>query len=158
MLAAGPKHAVGAWLRLPRVPLTAADDQYLFELNVRLQYSDDEALLLPALEELGSIAAADFPAEALLQRQSLLVGCHSNWWLVASSREQGCHRTPALATKGPDLVQPAQHASPLPVAPGGHVWHPLCWWRYTCAAPVQQQFAALCCCFTLRVTTAVHCC
>jgi hypothetical protein len=81
---------VGAWLRLPRVPLTAADDQYLFELNVRLQYSDDEALLLPALEELGSIAAADFPAEALLQRQSLLVGhrleADSSGWLIANIR------------------------------------------------------------------------
>jgi hypothetical protein len=53
--------------------LTAADDQYLFELNVRLQYGDDEALLLPALMKLGAIVAVDFPAEALLQRQSLLV-------------------------------------------------------------------------------------
>jgi hypothetical protein len=61
------------FLSLPLVPLGAADDQHLFELNVRLQYSDDERLQLPALTELGGAAAADFPAEALLQRRSLLV-------------------------------------------------------------------------------------
>ncbi len=41
---------------------------------MRLQYSEDERLLLPALEELGGATAADFPVEALLQRRSLLVG------------------------------------------------------------------------------------
>ncbi|KAI8476101.1 MAG: hypothetical protein J3K34DRAFT_513946 [Monoraphidium minutum] len=60
------------FMSLPAVRLGAADDQHLFELNVRLQYSDDARLLLPALAELAGGAAADFPAEALLQRQSLL--------------------------------------------------------------------------------------
>ncbi|WIA33762.1 hypothetical protein OEZ86_006876 [Tetradesmus obliquus] len=57
---------------LPVVALSASDDQALFELNVRLQYSDDERLLLPALLELGGAVALDMPAEALLQRQSIL--------------------------------------------------------------------------------------
>lgn len=51
----------------------ATYDQYLFELNVKLQYSDDERNLLPALEELAAVAAADFPPEALLQRQAIMV-------------------------------------------------------------------------------------
>jgi hypothetical protein len=55
------------------VTLSAADDQALFELNVRLQYSDDERLLLPALLELGAVVGQDLPAEALLLRPSLLV-------------------------------------------------------------------------------------
>jgi hypothetical protein len=55
------------------VSLTAADDQALFELNVRLQYSDDERLLLPALLELAGAVGLDMPAEALLTRPSLLV-------------------------------------------------------------------------------------
>jgi hypothetical protein len=58
---------------LPVVALSASDDQSLFELNVRLQYSDDERLLLPALLELAGVAGLDMPAEALLQRQSILV-------------------------------------------------------------------------------------
>lgn len=60
-------------LTLPNVTLSAADDQALFELNVRLQYSDDERLLLPALLELGAVVGQDMPAEALLLRPSLLV-------------------------------------------------------------------------------------
>lgn len=43
------------------------------QLQVRLQYSDDERLLGPALAELAGAVAADAPAEALLQRRSLLV-------------------------------------------------------------------------------------
>jgi hypothetical protein len=53
--------------------LSAADDQALFELNVRLQYSDDERLLLPALLELGAVVGQDMPAETLLLRPSILV-------------------------------------------------------------------------------------
>lgn len=68
------------FLSLPAPRLGAADDQALFELNVRLQYSDDERLLLPALAELAGAAAADFPAEAMLQRRSLLV----RWLRVGS--------------------------------------------------------------------------
>lgn len=60
-------------LTLPVVPLSAADDQALFELNVRLQYSDDERLLLPALLELTGAVGVDMPAEALLSRPSILV-------------------------------------------------------------------------------------
>ena len=59
-------------LSLPAVALGAADDQHLFELGVRLQYSDDARLVVPALAELAGSAAADFPAEALLQRPGLL--------------------------------------------------------------------------------------
>lgn len=60
-------------LTLPVVSLSAADDQALFELNVRLQYSDDERLLLPALLELSGAVGLDLPAEALLLRPSILV-------------------------------------------------------------------------------------
>jgi hypothetical protein len=60
-------------LTLPVVSLSAADDQALFELNVRLQYSDDERLLLPALLELSGAVGLDMPAEALLLRPSILV-------------------------------------------------------------------------------------
>ncbi|KAF8060057.1 hypothetical protein HT031_004996 [Scenedesmus sp. PABB004] len=70
-------------LTLPLVSLSAADDQALFELNVRLQYSDDERLLLPALLELGGAAALDMPAEALLARQSVLTNVLA---LLASKR------------------------------------------------------------------------
>ena len=55
------------------VSLSAADDQALFELNVRLQYSDDARLLLPALLELSGALGVDLPAEALLSRPSILV-------------------------------------------------------------------------------------
>jgi hypothetical protein len=58
---------------LPVVPLSAADDQALFELNVRLQYSDDDRLLLPALQELTGAVGQDMPGEVLLQRPSILV-------------------------------------------------------------------------------------
>ncbi|DBB03962.1 TPA: hypothetical protein ACH3X1_013032 [Trebouxia sp. C0004] len=50
----------------------AADDQHIFDLNVRLQYSDDTAVLLQALQELRSVTAADMPPEAILQRPSVL--------------------------------------------------------------------------------------
>jgi hypothetical protein len=58
---------------LPALALSAADDQALFEANVRLQYSDDEALLLPALLELSGGLGVDLPGEALLLRPSILV-------------------------------------------------------------------------------------
>ncbi len=67
----------GPCLTLPEVALGAADDQNLFELNVRLQYSNEERLLLPALGVLAHDVSQDYPAEALLRRQSILVrpGC-----------------------------------------------------------------------------------
>lgn len=71
--ALGSSEPLPGFLSLPAITLGAADDQHLFELNVRLQYSDDERLLLPALTELAGAVAVDFPAEALLQRRSLLV-------------------------------------------------------------------------------------
>jgi len=37
-------------LLLPEVVLGAADDQTLFEANVRLQYSNDTRLLVPVLQ------------------------------------------------------------------------------------------------------------
>jgi hypothetical protein len=80
---------------LPVVALCASDDQSLFELNVRLQYSDDERLLLPALLELAGAAGLDMPAEALLQRQSILVStcCQSLQSMRLASREvrSGCY-------------------------------------------------------------------
>lgn len=63
-------------LTLPMVSLSAADDQALFELNVRVQYSDDERLLLPALLELSGALGVDLPAEALLLRPSVLVSTY----------------------------------------------------------------------------------
>ena len=75
----------------------AADEQHIFDVNVRLQYSNDSRVLLGALEvshspqqgllrhpfagcgltqgcvqELATAVAVDVPAEALLQRQSLM--------------------------------------------------------------------------------------
>lgn len=69
----GPSGPPAGHLTLPVVSLSAADDQALFELNVRLQYSDDERLLLPALLELSGAVGLDLPAEALLLRPSILV-------------------------------------------------------------------------------------
>uniref|UniRef100_A0A383WNT2 Rotatin N-terminal domain-containing protein n=1 Tax=Tetradesmus obliquus TaxID=3088 RepID=A0A383WNT2_TETOB len=79
---------------LPVVALSASDDQALFELNVRLQYSDDERLLLPALLELGGAVALDMPAEALLQRQSILDNCLA---LLSSSRSSRAVQQAAAA-------------------------------------------------------------
>jgi len=76
-------------LTLPVVPLSASDDQLLFEMNVRLQYSDDERLLLPALLELDGCVGRDLPAEALLIRTSLLV------------RQTHTHRRPQGWTQRP---------------------------------------------------------
>jgi hypothetical protein len=59
---------------LPPLPHPGFPVQVLFEANVRLQYSSDERLLLPALQELAGTVAADFPAETLLARPSILVG------------------------------------------------------------------------------------
>jgi hypothetical protein len=72
--AAAPPGPPPGHLSLPAAPLGASDDQHLFELALRLQHGCDDRLLLPALSELAGSAAADFPAEALLQRRSLLVG------------------------------------------------------------------------------------
>ncbi|DBA67372.1 TPA: hypothetical protein ACH3X2_001663 [Trebouxia sp. C0005] len=56
----------------PSLTECAADDQHIFDLNVRLQYSDDVAVLEQALQELRSVTAADMPPEAILQRPSVL--------------------------------------------------------------------------------------
>ncbi|WIA13616.1 hypothetical protein OEZ85_007180 [Tetradesmus obliquus] len=68
----GPGHALIGGSRRAVLAQQLVPMQALFELNVRLQYSDDERLLLPALLELGGAVALDMPAEALLQRQSIL--------------------------------------------------------------------------------------
>jgi hypothetical protein len=88
LLFAASSAAAGAPLfghvSLRRPALSAADDQALFEVNVRLQYSDDERLLLPALLELGGGGlAADMPGEALLTRPSILVRRWAAPWVLA---------------------------------------------------------------------------
>lgn len=48
---------------LPRVTMGASNEQFLFEVNVRLQYSEDPAVLTGALRELQEAVVEDFPAE-----------------------------------------------------------------------------------------------
>jgi hypothetical protein len=48
------------------------DDQHLFELNVKLQYAEDNDALVAALHELAGAAVLDFPPETFLQRAALL--------------------------------------------------------------------------------------
>ena len=48
------------------------DDQQLFEINVKLQYAEEDEALLAALHELAGAVAVDFPAEAIVQRGALL--------------------------------------------------------------------------------------
>ncbi|KAK9824474.1 hypothetical protein WJX72_010621 [[Myrmecia] bisecta] len=69
---AGEEAPLSPRWRLKRVPLGAADDQFIFDLNVRLQYSDDSRVLLQALEELHWTVCLDMPPEALLQRPAVL--------------------------------------------------------------------------------------
>lgn len=57
---------------LPRVKLTASDDELLFELAVRLQYAETEHDLVSALQQLAFCTVHDFPAAVLLQRTTLL--------------------------------------------------------------------------------------
>lgn len=65
------EEAPKGWL-LPRVHISAMDDQQLFELNVKLQYAEEDEALLAALHELAGAIVFDFPAEAILQRGALL--------------------------------------------------------------------------------------
>lgn len=50
----------------------ARDDQYLFELHVRLQYAENDAGCIAALFELSGAAVHSLPPEAFFQRQGLL--------------------------------------------------------------------------------------
>ena len=63
--------ATSPWT-LPRVAISATDEQHLFELNVKLQYAEEETALILALQDLAGATVLDFPAEAFLQRQPLL--------------------------------------------------------------------------------------
>jgi hypothetical protein len=60
----------GLWL--PEVPLRASDDQYLFEINLKLQCSGDPRVVRVALRELCNHAVHDLPPEALLQKHNIL--------------------------------------------------------------------------------------
>ena len=57
---------------LPKMVVGAANEQYLFDVSVRAQYSEDAAVVGAALRELEQAAAEDFPAEAFLMRPALL--------------------------------------------------------------------------------------
>ena len=48
------------------------DDQQLFEINVKLQYADEDAATVAALHELAGALVFDFQAEAIVQRSALL--------------------------------------------------------------------------------------
>lgn len=62
------------WLLHP-VAAGPADEQYLFELCVRLKYTGDDRVAVPALLELTQCCAADFAAEVLVaKKQEILVG------------------------------------------------------------------------------------
>lgn len=58
--------------KLPRLHIHALDDQHLFELNVKLQYADEEPVIVATLQELAGAAVADYPPEFFLQRGALL--------------------------------------------------------------------------------------
>jgi hypothetical protein len=60
----------GLWL--PEVPLRASDDQYLFEINLKLQCTGDPRVVRVALRELCEHAVHDLPPEALLQKHNIL--------------------------------------------------------------------------------------
>jgi hypothetical protein len=62
----------GSNWKLPRVYINALDDQHLFELNVKLQYADEDPVVVATLQELAGAAVADFPPEAFLQRGALI--------------------------------------------------------------------------------------
>lgn len=70
--AQGREQAALPGAMLARVHVSAVDDQHLFELNVRLQYAEEEEALLHALNELSGATVLDFAPEALLQRPALL--------------------------------------------------------------------------------------
>jgi hypothetical protein len=57
---------------LPRIQVPATDDEYLYELNVRLQYADNGHALVSVLDEMAVCAVSDFPVQCLLQRGDLL--------------------------------------------------------------------------------------
>ncbi|GAQ84307.1 hypothetical protein KFL_001840060 [Klebsormidium nitens] len=59
-------------LWLPEVPLRPSDDQYLFELNLKLQCIGDPRIVRAALAELCNRAVHDLPPEALLQKHPIL--------------------------------------------------------------------------------------
>lgn len=64
---------VSDWL-LPAVCLSPSDEQYLFELIVRLKYLEDpDRIVAPAVLELLACCTVDFPAEVLVTRPGLLV-------------------------------------------------------------------------------------
>ena len=57
---------------LPQVTLTAADEEALFGLTVRLQYAETELEVITGLQELAFCTVLDIPPTAILQRSSLL--------------------------------------------------------------------------------------
>ena len=74
--------------------VSALDDQHLFELNVKLQYADEDVIVVDALHELTGATLQDFPAQALLQRDALLETVLD----IATSRNASEHaRNMALA-------------------------------------------------------------
>eukprot|EP00884_Botryococcus_braunii_P021092 jgi/Botrbrau1/7667/Bobra.0159s0109.1 len=76
---------------LPCVTLGAGDEQRLFDINIRLQYSDTPLIVLEALQELHEEVMRDVAPEALLQWPHHLANLFS-------------------------LLRPADVASPLPQA------------------------------------------
>lgn len=57
---------------LPRVDLTAADEEALFGLTVRFQYAESELEVITVLQELAFCTVLDVLPAALLQRTTLL--------------------------------------------------------------------------------------
>lgn len=57
---------------LPTVSLSALDEQYLFEIGVRLAYSADVTIIEATLDELLHVAARDYPPEAILAKSGLI--------------------------------------------------------------------------------------
>jgi hypothetical protein len=60
-----------AAFRFPLVLLTAADEDALFGLGVRLRMGD-ESVVAAACREFAGVALADYPAEVFLQRTDIL--------------------------------------------------------------------------------------
>lgn len=57
---------------LPQVKLTAADEETVFGLTVRLQYAENELEVITVLQELAFCIVLDIPPAAILQRNTLL--------------------------------------------------------------------------------------
>jgi hypothetical protein len=107
---------------LPRVNLTAADDELLFEVAVRLQYAETEQDVVSVLQQLAFCIVLDFPPAALLQRRTLLdLVLETMEHTSAAVRQSACKFVHSLVLRTKQAVAFANDSEKCPMLEGAHL-------------------------------------